>query len=231
MATLFVDLIPLILGATLAPIYPIIVLLLLQSDRGLGKAVAFVIGSAVVVRLAQGVIFGVVFGPAVEAETAAGLQVIGPTLLTVVGILLLVAGVKKWRKEEDSEESEPGWMSKLANLTVLKAAGSGMLLILIGVKQWVFTLSAIALIEEAQPGLSAGVAAYLLFVAATQLLALLPIVAFAVAPQKAAKPLAAAQGWLQRHNRVIVIAVSLILGCGSSSMASPACWQWPHRDW
>ncbi len=211
MATLFVDLIPLILGATLAPIYPIIVLLLLQSERGLGKAVAFVIG-AVVVRLAQGVIFGVVFGPAVEAETAAGLQVIGPTLLTVVGILLLVAGVKKWRKEEDSEESEPGWMSKLADLTVLKAAGSGMLLILIGVKQWVFTLSAIALIEEAQPGLSAGVAAYLLFVAATQLLALLPIVAFAVAPQKAAKPLAAAQGWLQRHNRVIVIAVSLIFG-------------------
>lgn len=211
MATLFVDLIPLILGATLAPIYPIIVLLLLQSERGLGKAIAFVIG-AVVVRLAQGVIFGVVFGPAVEAETAAGLQVIGPTLLTVVGILLLVAGVKKWRKEEDGEESEPGWMSKLADLTVLKAAGGGILLILIGVKQWVFTLSAIAVIEEAQPGLSAGVVAYLLFVAATQMLAMLPIVAFAVAPQKSAKPLAAAQGWLQRHNRVIVIAVSLIFG-------------------
>lgn len=211
MATLFVDLIPLILGATLAPIYPIIVLLLLQSERGLGKAIAFVIG-AVVVRLAQGVIFGVVFGPAVEAETAAGLQVIGPTLLTVVGILLLVAGVKKWRKEEDGEESEPGWMSKLADLTVLKAAGGGILLILIGVKQWVFTLSAIAVIEEAQPGLTVGVVAYLLFVAATQMLAMLPIVAFAVAPQKSAKPLAATQGWLQRHNRVIVIAVSLIFG-------------------
>ncbi len=211
MAGLFVDLIPLILGATLAPIYPIIVLLLLQSERGLGKATAFVAG-AVAMRLVQGAIFGLVFGQAVEAETAAGLQLIAPTLLTVVGILLLVMGIRKWRKEEDSEDNQPGWMSKLADLTVLKAAGGGMLMLLIGVKQWVFTLSAIAVIEEAQPGLTVGIAAYLLFVAATQLLALPPIVAFAVAPEKSAKPLAAAQGWLQRHNRVIVIAVSFIFG-------------------
>lgn len=211
MGDALIELIPLMLGATLAPIYPIIVLLLLQSPRGLAKAIAFVAG-AVAMRLVQGVVFGVVFGPAVEAETAAGLQLIGPTLLTVVGILLLAAGVKKWRKEEDSEDNQPGWMSKLANLTVLKAAGGGMLLILVGVKQWVFTLSAIALIEEAQPGLNAGIALYLIFVAATQLLMLPPIVAFAVSPQSAARPLAAAQGWLQRHNRVIVIAVSLIFG-------------------
>lgn len=211
MGEVFIELIPLILGATLAPIYPIIVLLLLQSERGLGKAIAFVTG-AVVVRLAQGMVFGLVFGPAVEAESAAGLQLIAPTLLTVVGILLLVAGVKKWRKEEDSEDNQPAWMSKLTNLTVLKAAGGGMLLILIGVKQWVFTLSAITVIEEAQPELNAGIALYLIFVAATQMLAFPPILAFAVSPQKSAKPLAAAQGWLQRHNRVIVIAVSLIFG-------------------
>jgi hypothetical protein len=211
MAEVFVDLISLILGATLAPIYPIIVLLLLQSERGLSKAIAFVVG-AVVVRLVQGVIFGMAFGPAVEAETAAGLQLLGPTLLTVVGILLLVTGVKKWRKEENGEDQPPGWMSKLSELTALKAAGGGALLMLAAVKQWVFTLSAIAVIEEAQPGLTAGVAIYLLFVMATQMLVLPPIIAFAVAPQKSARPLAAAQGWLQRHNRAIVIAVSLIFG-------------------
>lgn len=211
MGEVLIDLIPLILGATLAPIYPIIVLLLLQSERGLGKAIAFIVG-AVAVRLVQGVVFGVVFSPAVEAETAAGLQLLGPTLLTVVGILLLVMGVKKWRKEEDGEDSQPGWMNKLSNLTVVKAAGGGALLMLVAVKQWVFTLSAIAVIEEAQPGLNAGVVLYLLFVGATQVLALAPVVVYAVAPQKSAKPLAAAQGWLQRHNRVIVIAVSLIFG-------------------
>lgn len=211
MAEVFVELIPLILAATLAPVFPIIVLLLLQSERGLGKAIAFV-ASAVAVRLLQGVIFGLVFASAVEAESAAGLQLIAPTLLTVVGILLLVAGVKKVRKEDDGEDGEPKWMSKLSDLSVLKTAGGGALLMLVAVKQWVFTLSALAVIEEAQPGLTAGVAIYLIFVVATQMLVLPPIIAFAVAPQKAAKPLAAAQGWLQRHNRVIMIVVSFVFG-------------------
>jgi len=211
MAEVFVELIPLILAATLAPIFPIIVLLLLQSERGLGKAIAFVAG-ALVVRLLQGVIFGLVFVSAVEAETAAGLQLIAPTLLTVVGILLLAAGVKKVRKEDDGEDSEPKWMSRLSDLTVLKAAGGGALLMLVAVKQWVFTLSALAVIEEAQPGLTAGVALYLLFMVATQMLVLPPIIAFAVAPQQSARPLTAAQGWLQRHNRVIMIVVSFVFG-------------------
>jgi len=211
MADVFIDLIPLIVAAMLAPIFPIIVLLLLQSERGLGKAIAFV-ASAVTVRLVQGVIFGLVFRSAVEAETAAGLQLIAPTLLTVLGILLLVAGVKKVRKEDEGEDSEPKWMSRLSDLTVLKAAGGGALLMLVAVKQWVFTLSALAVIEEAQPGLTGGVALYLLFVAATQALVLPPIIAFALAPEKSARPLAAAQGWLQRHNRVIMIIVSFVFG-------------------
>jgi len=84
----FIDLLPLILAATLAPIYPIIVLLLLQSERGLPKAIAFVIG-AVAARLVQGAFFGLILAPAVNAETAAGLVLIGPTLLTLVGVVLI----------------------------------------------------------------------------------------------------------------------------------------------
>ena len=72
MDILLVDLLPLIIGATLAPIYPIVVLLLLQSERGLVNASAFVTG-AVTMRLLQGVIFGLVLAPAVEAESEAGL--------------------------------------------------------------------------------------------------------------------------------------------------------------
>ena len=213
MNELLIDLIPLILGATLAPIYPIIVLLLLQSERGLGKATAFVAG-AVGVRLVQGVIFGLVFAPAVDAESAAGIKIIGPTLLTIVGILLLVMGVKKWRKGRDDEDGDepPGWMSALMGISPLKAAGSGALLLLLAVKQWVFTLSAISVIEEAQPGVTVGVGLYLLFTLATQLLVLPPLIAFALAPEKSAAPLRTAQGWLQRHNRAIVVAVSLIFG-------------------
>ena len=206
-----VDLIPLMLGAALAPIYPVVVLLLLQGAGGLGKASAFVMG-AVFVRVVQGIVFGFIFRPAVDAEAAAGLALIGPTLLALIGVLLLIAAFKKWRKPADPDAPPPAWMSALSGLSAFKAAGAGALFVAVAVKQWVFTLAAIAVVEEAQPGLSLGVGLYLLFLLATQAPVLLPLLAFAVAPARSAQPLAAAHGWLVRHNRVIAMIVSLVFG-------------------
>jgi hypothetical protein len=62
------DLLPLIVGATAVPFYPIVVLVLLQGQGGLVKALAFVAGN-IAVRLAQGVLFGLVFGVALAADS------------------------------------------------------------------------------------------------------------------------------------------------------------------
>jgi hypothetical protein len=206
-----VNLLPLMIGAAVVPLYPIIVLLLLQGQGGLGKASAFVVGN-ISVRLLQGVLFLFVFSAAEEAYPTTGPSLITATLLLVIGIMLLVTGYKKWRKEEDPDAPPPEWMNKISDLSLLKAFGAGALLVVIAVKQWVFTLAAIAVIETA--GLDGGSSAilYLIFTLATQVLVLVPLLAFAVAPGASAKPLAAIHGWLQQNNRVIMIAVSLIFG-------------------
>jgi len=103
-------------------------------------------------------------------------------------------------------------MGTLTEMSPFKAGGAGALLILLAVKQWGITMSAISVIEEAQLGVNAGAGLYVIFTLATQLLVLPPILAFMVAPQKSAAPLHAAQRWLQRHNRVIVVAVSFVFG-------------------
>ena len=82
----------------------------------------------------------------------------------------------------------------------------------VAVKQWVFTLSAIGVIGEAELGRGASIGLYLVYASATQALVLLPILAHAVAPRRAAGPLKSAETWLERHNRTIVITVSLIFG-------------------
>lgn len=205
------QLLPVILGATLVPLYPIVVLLLLQSQGGLRKAIAFVFG-AIAVRLVQGGLFGLVFGAAAEAYPDDGPEIIASTLLLVVGILLLIAAFKKWRKQSDPDEPPPQWMAALGGLSPLKAVGAGALMIVISVKQWVFTLTAIDVIEGATLGATASVAAYLIYTLATQVLVLLPILAFAVAPQQSARPVKAAHAWLERNNRPIVIVVSLVFG-------------------
>lgn len=211
MNDLLLQLLPVILGATLVPLYPIVVLLLLQSQGGLRKAIAFVSG-AVAVRLVQGVLFGLVFGAATQAYPEYGPEIIASTLLLVVGILLLIAAYKKWRKQPDPDDPPPQWMTALSGLSTLQAVGAGALIIVISLKQWVFTLTAIDVIGGATLGTVAGVAVYLIYTLATQVLVVLPILAYAVAPQQSAKPVHAAQAWLERNNRPIVIAVSLVFG-------------------
>lgn len=212
MSNIIVDLLPLIVGATLVPLYPIVVLLfLLQGKGGLVKALSFVTGG-VAVRLAQGILFGPIFGVAMAANSEDGQRLGVSILLLVVGILLLITAFKKWQKEEDPDAPSPQWMTTISDLSAVKAFGAGTLFITIAIKQWVFTLSAIGVISEAGLGEGANVGLYVLYVLATQTLVLAPILVYAVAPQQAARPLKAAQTWLERHNRAIVMIVSLLFG-------------------
>jgi hypothetical protein len=71
MGDVITDLLPLIVGATAVPFYPIVVLVLLQGQGGLVKALAFVAGN-IAVRLAQGVLFGIILGVALAAYSEDG---------------------------------------------------------------------------------------------------------------------------------------------------------------
>ena len=211
MGDVITDLLPLIVGATAVPFYPIVVLVLLQGQGGLIKALAFVTGN-IAVRLAQGVLFGIILGVALAANSEDGQRLGVSTLLLIVGILLLITAVKKWQKAEDPDAPPPQWMTAISDLSAVKAVGAGTLFVTIAIKQWVFTLAAIGVISEAGLDGAANIGLYLFYVLATQTLVLTPILACAVAPQQAARPLKAAQSWLERRNRVIVIAVSLVFG-------------------
>jgi hypothetical protein len=211
MRDVIVNLLPLVVGAAAVPVYSIAVLLLLQSKGGLLKAGAFVAGGTTV-RLVQGVLFGLVFRVACETDPETGPRLIASTLLLVVAILLLVAAFKQWRKQDDPDAPPPQWMTAIRGLSALKAVGAGALFVTIAVKQWVFTLSAIGVIGEAGLSGGANLGLFLFYALATQTLVLAPILARAVTPQQSAKPLKAAQTWLERNNRAIVLVMSLVFG-------------------
>ena len=211
MGAVIVYLLPLIVGAALLPAWIIITLFLLRGEGGILKALAFAAG-ALLVRLVQGVIFGYVFDTAADTYGESGSNLITSTLLLVVGIVMLISAVKKWRKDADPDAPPPKWMATLSGLSALKAFGVGALLMAVSIKQWVFTLSAIAVIEQAQLSRAANMLTYLIFVLAAQSLVLAPILVSAVAPVQSTKLLDAIQGWLERNNRAVVIAASSIFG-------------------
>jgi len=208
---LAINLLPLMVGAAVLPMWIIATLLLLRSEGGVAKAAAFAAG-AMTVRVLQGILFGFVFDAAASASGDGGSKLITSTLLLVVGILLLITTVRTWRKEDDPDAPPPKWMATLGGLSPLKAFGIGALLMGISIKQWVFTLSAIAVVDEAQLGLAGSILGYLVFVLAAQSLVLAPTIGSAVAPTRSARMLEVLQVRLERHSRMITTAVSSIFG-------------------
>jgi len=214
MGSVIVSLLPLIIGSALVPIQIIIVILLLKSPRhGLLKAAAYV-GGMTTIRLLQGLIFGLILTNSASATAgeSSGKGPVVSTLLLVLGILLLVTAYKQWRKEDDPDGPPPKWLTMVDSLTPLKAFGIGFGLLLIGGKFWVFTLSAIGIIGEAQLGQPSSTIAYLLFVLLVESLILLPILIRMIVPKQSKGLLEATSDWLTRYNRPIVILISLVFG-------------------
>jgi H+/Cl- antiporter ClcA len=103
-------------------------------------------------------------------------------------------------------------MVMLDTLTPLTTLGMGAGLVLISGKFWVFTMSAIAVISEAQLGQSSSIIAFLLYVLLAQSLLLLIILVRLIFPGQSKSILESISAWLTRYNRPIVITVSFVFG-------------------
>ena len=205
------DLLALIVVAALDPVWMIMVLLLLRTPGGVNKAAAFSAG-ALTVRVLQGLLFGDVFAEAARMGGSDGPSIIASTLLLVVGIFLLIVAVKKWRKEPDPDAPPPKWTASLQSISVFKAFGMGALLMGTAIKQWFFTLSAIAVIDEAQWSQVSSVLAFTFFIVCVHSPGLVPIVLSRVAPIQLSTSLNALGGWVDRNNRAISVTASFIFG-------------------
>jgi hypothetical protein len=214
MGSVIVSLLPLIIGSAVVPVQIIIDILLLKNPKqGLLKASAYV-GGMTTMRLLQGLVFGLILtgNASATASESSGKGPIVSTLLLVLGIFFLITAYKQWRKDDDPDAPPPKWLAMIDSLTPLKAFGIGFGLMLIGAKFWVFTLTAIAVIGEAKLGQPSSTIVYLLFVLLAESLLLIPILVRLVLPGQSKAFLDGTSDWLTRHNRVIVIVVSLVFG-------------------
>jgi len=205
-----IKLTPFIIGSAVVPVQIMMIILLLNSPKqGLAKAISLVAGMTAV-RLLQGVIFGLILSPS-SGETSGKSPVVS-TLLMVLGILLLITAYKQWRNEDDPDGPPPKWLVMLDTLTPLKAIGMGAILVLISGKFWVFTLSAIGVIEQAHLGQPSSILAFLLFMLLAQSLLLLAIIIRVIVPEQSKSITETISAWLTKYNRPIVLVVSLVFG-------------------
>jgi threonine/homoserine/homoserine lactone efflux protein len=211
MNDLWVTLVPIALAGALVPVQIVMTVLLLRSPGGARVGGAFVAGLTTV-RLLQGVVFGLLLSGADEAQQASGPGTIGSAFLVVLGVLLYVTAARSALGEEDADAPPPRWMSMTDSMSGTKAFALGAGFLAIAPKFWVFTLSAIAAIEEADLSRGGATAAFLGFVVLTQSVVLTLVAMTALAPQRSGTLLDALAGWLERRSGALVVILGLVFG-------------------
>ena len=199
---------PFAIGVAASAVAVIALVLILQGSRALSSGVCFTLGWV----LGVGVVCaaGVAFGLAVSDDPARWTQ----WLRSLLGALLLVAAIRKWRQRVPSgqEPTPPKWMSGLQDSAPGKAAVLGFLLGGINPKNLMLTLGAAATLGAS--GLSSselwitGIA----YVVVASVTVLVPMGIYVLMRSKADEVLANLGEWMKSKSDAITIVVLVIFG-------------------
>jgi threonine/homoserine/homoserine lactone efflux protein len=206
------DILPLAVAVAIFPVPIIAVVLVLGSDRGTAKGLAFVLAWCVGLTAVGGIVlvFAGVADASDEGEPATWVNV----LLLGLGLLLLVAAVRQWRGRPSSGEETPtpGWMRTIDEFTIAKAGGAGFALSALNPKN--LLLTAAAALDIAEVGLPAGrqVALLLGFVLVASAGVLTPLVFALALGDRSRELLEGLRAWMARYNAVIMGLLFLLIG-------------------
>jgi hypothetical protein len=205
--SVLIQLLPLILGSMMNPTWIMLVLSLLTSEHGRVGASAFV-GGITAVRQLQGAVFGAVAVVYITRQTSKTEAIVVSTLLLVTGIVMWATALRLLFARDKPGALIAKWMALLTALTPIRAFGLGALVVATSPRAWLFLLSAIGLIAEAELITTQSVVAFLFYVLGAELLLVAPILVALWRPKK----FETLADWLRAYDRQITIVVSFVVG-------------------
>lgn len=206
------NVLPLAIAVAIFPVPVIAAVLIVGSERGRAKGLAFVVtwcaGLAAVGALM------LLLGGAADASDEGEPSGWVSGLLLAVGLLAVAYAVKQWigRPRSGEGAAVPGWMRQIDDFTIAKAAGAGFALTALNPKNILLTVAAAA--EIAEVGLSAGeqAVAMAVFVLIASVGVLAPLVLVLVLGDRSRALLDGLRGWMGRNNAVIMSVLFLLIG-------------------
>jgi hypothetical protein len=208
MSSVWSELLPLALASMVVPVQWTLTILIVRESRL--RALAFVLGN-VAVRLLQGLLFFVLVPTSTGSESEP--KAVVAWLLLVVGVTLLVKAARSLATGAPDEDAPPPrWVESAATMSAPRAFLTGAGLLAIGAKFWVFTMSAVAVLDYADLPTASTAAAFVVFALLAVLPSLAVITTATLAPSRSAALLDAASAWLTRNTSKIVIGICLVVG-------------------
>jgi hypothetical protein len=203
---------PFAVGVAIVPIPVIAVILILFSSRARVNGPVFLLGWVAGLAVAFGAVYALAdAGDAATDQTASDSV---SWLRIVLGVLLLLAAVRSWRKRPapGAEPEMPKWMAGIEALAAGRALGLGALLAAANPKNLVLVVGAAA--GVAQLGVSTGdaIMALIVFLVIASLSVGGPVVYYFVGGERARAALDELKGWLAVNNATVMTVLLLVFG-------------------
>jgi hypothetical protein len=207
------EVLPFAIGVAVSPIPLIAVILMLFTPRAKANGTAFLVGWVLGLAALATVVYVVVDAANASTDSTAGDST--STVKVVLGVVLLVAALRKWRARPAPgvEPAMPKWMAGVDHFTPGRAAGLGVLLGAVNPKNLVLTLGAAAGLAQL-PGEStgeavAGIVAFVVIASSTTA----ACVGYRVfGGERSRATLDDAKAWLVAHNDAVMTVLFLVFG-------------------
>ncbi len=209
MGTVFLQILPLAIAA-IAPTMIGLVVLFLSDDRGLVKALAFILGKYLVY-----VIWGVVsleLAGHISSTSSGGTSAFSEVIFLIFGLLLLILAVRNFFGEDDPDAPPPKFMSILDKMGPVKLFGVGVVLSLMQFRFIALVLVGATVIAEARLSTTQNLISVLWLALLMVWPMLIPVVVFLVLGERREAAMKSMRTWLTRHKRMINVVVLGVFG-------------------
>jgi hypothetical protein len=210
---MWIDLLPVLLAMLISPARTLAVILLLHTPRNTTTALGYV-GGMVSAMMVQGAVLGAgmrLIGLTGD-DRSADLAVFVGTLFVVGGVILLAGAFKIASAPAGGEGSLASALERLEAIEPAGAYKVGFGWLLASPKQWVFVLTAVAVIFTSQLRPIGGVGNFLVFTLLVQSAYLVIIAAYALAQERIEQLLDSVFQWIKTHLRGTAIGVFVFFG-------------------
>lgn len=206
------DILPFALGIAISPIPIIAVILILFSSRARVNGPAFLLGWLVGLSLVCLIV--TLAASALDVGTDSSANDGASTFKVVLGILLILGALRKWRGRPapGAEAPLPAWMSAVESFSPIRSVGLGVLCSGLNPKCLVFGAAAATTVAQANLSTSDTVIALAVFVVLSTLTIIIPIVYSLVGGDTAKTTLEGWKAWLAANNAAVMAVLFLVFG-------------------
>ena len=213
MSSMWSDLLPVLLAMMISPARTLAVIVLLHTPRSTTAALRYVLGM-ISAMMIQGAALGIamnIVGLA-SPDRSSDLSVVVGALFVAGSVVLLAGSFKIATAPTSGGGSLASALERLEHVDPSGAYKIGFGWIFASPKQWVFVLTAVAIIFTAELSTVGSLANYVVFTLLVQIAYLLIIGGYCVARDQVSRVLDAAFGWIKTNLRTT--AIGLFAGFG-----------------